>query len=433
MGKSSDQSPAQSPEPYTGKTIIKPRQRSGNTPPALPAVPRVYQNPPPSQRKQTRRNPTPPAAATPVAAPAPARAVRRSRRTAEPSSLMTGVRRLVRRVILLLVVLLAVGVLAGVLLYRQIGDLAEQITVADVRGNPSLASPLIGGMNVLLIGVDEREGYAGEGVRSDTLMLLRVDAGTGTVHLLSIPRDSYAEIPSYGGNKINVAYGHGYAFAEQYYGAGTTPQQGGMMLATQTVEAFLNLPARGARIDYTAQINFDGFIGIIDALGGIEIDVPFYIIDYEYPTPDFGIMTVEFQPGVQRMDGATALIYARTRHYDSDFGRAERQQQVVRAILSEIKSRSWAERMLLLPKLTEAVASREGQPAPIKTTLPLARPDVLIGLGVLASRFDPDQIQQFHISPETIPNFSEYGSDLYWDDAQLQALLSQFFGSVPVQ
>ncbi|NJL06647.1 MAG: hypothetical protein HC911_17440, partial [Chloroflexaceae bacterium] len=60
MGKSSDQSPAQSPEPYTGKTIIKPRQRSGNPPPTLPAVPRVYQNPPPSQRKQTRRNPPPP-------------------------------------------------------------------------------------------------------------------------------------------------------------------------------------------------------------------------------------------------------------------------------------------------------------------------------------------------------------------------------------
>lgn len=144
-------------------------------------------------------------------------------------------------------------------------------------------------------------------------------------------------------------------------------------------------------------------------------------------------MTVEFQPGVQRMDGATALIYARTRHYDSDFGRSERQQQVIHAILSEIKSRSWAERMLLLPKLTAAVAGSEGTPAPIKTTLPLARPDMLIGLGVLASRFDPDQIQQFRISPETIPNFSEYGSDLYWDDIQLQALLNQFFGAVPVQ
>lgn len=429
MGKSSDQSP----EPYTGKTIIKPRQRSGNTPPTLPAVPRIYQNPPPSQRKQTSRKTPPPAAVPPVAAPAPARAVRRSRRTAEPGGLMAGVRRFVRRVILLLVVLLVVGVLAGVLLYRQIGGMAEQITVADVRGNPSLASPLIGGMNVLLIGVDEREGYPGEGVRSDTLMLLRVDAGTGMVHLLSIPRDSYAEIPGYGGSKINVAYGHGYALAEQYYGAGTTPQQGGMLLATQTVETFLNLPARGARIDYAAQINFDGFIGIIDALGGIELDVPFYIIDYEYPTPDFGIMTVEFQPGVQRMDGATALIYARTRHYDSDFGRSERQQQVIHAILSEIKSRSWAERMLLLPKLTAAVAGSEGTPAPIKTTLPLARPDMLIGLGVLASRFDPDQIQQFRISPETIPNFSEYGSDLYWDDIQLQALLNQFFGAVPVQ
>lgn len=425
--------------PYTGRTIIRPRKATPNEPPVLPEVPRVYKNPPPSQRRAPRkgerarrtphRQPTPAAPVAPAmarAAAAPARVAQGSR-----TGFVAGVRKVVRRVALvLLVVLVLLGIGSG-LFYRQVQTVADAITVQDVRGNPSLASPLVGGMNILLIGVDEREGFPGEGVRSDTLVLVRVDASTGQVNTLSLPRDTLTEIPGYGSSKINVAYGQGYALAEDYYGAGTAPQQGGMALAAQTSEYFLDLPGRGARIDYTAQINFDGFVGIIDALGGITIEVPAYIIDYEYPTPDFGTMVVEFQPGAQRMDGATALIYARTRHYDSDFGRAERQQQVIRAILAEIQQRSTAERLTLLPQLLAGVTAADGSPAPVLTTLPVARPDVLLGLGLLAARLDTEQIYQFRLSPETAPSVVETGSDLIWDNREVQALLDQFFGAVP--
>ena len=212
-----------------------------------------------------------------------------------------------RRVRLGLALALAALLLGAALLYWQIHRLAAAITVPEVRPNPSLATPLVGA-NLLLIGVDARPGHPEEGVRSDTLILARLDAAGRWVSLLSIPRDSQVELPGVGTTKVNVAYGQGYARDAEIYGAGVSPEQGGMALAAQTVEQLLNLRRRGMRVDFTAQVNFDGFAGLIDAMGGITVDVPALIVDEEYPTPDFGTMRVEFQPGPQRMDGARAQI-----------------------------------------------------------------------------------------------------------------------------
>jgi LCP family protein required for cell wall assembly len=321
----------------------------------------------------------------------------------------------------LLVALVAALALAG-LLYWQVSGLARAIVVGDVRSNPPIASPLLGA-NVLIIGVDEREGFPGEGVRGDTLILARLDAAGGWASLLSIPRDTEVSVADVGPTKINVAYGQGYARAEELYGAGTTPQEGGMALAADTVEEFLQLRQRGMSVDFTATVNFAGFAGVIDALGGVTVDVPRYIRDDEYPTPDFGTMTVEFQPGPQRMDGATALIYARTRHADSDFGRAERQQQVIRAILQEFQSRGWVGRAFAVPALLRAVGGEEGA-RPVVTTLPIDRLDVLLGLLSLAGSVDPDAIGQFRLGPDELAY--ENGSNLVWDPAAVQGLLDQW-------
>src|SRR5689334_3547814 len=225
-----------------------------------------------------------------------------------------------------------------IVFYVQIRSVAGQIVVGDVRPNAPIASPLTGGVNLLIVGVDERAGHPEEGVRSDTLILVHLDAPGRWASMLSIPRDTQVELPDIGVTKINTAYGQGYAGAETLYRAGTTPQQGGMALAAQTVERLLLLPERGQHVDAIAQINFDGFAKVIDLLDGIDIDVPAPIVDDEYPTPDFGVTRIEFKPGVQHMDGATALIYARTRHADSDFGRAQRQQQVLRAIVAKLRA-----------------------------------------------------------------------------------------------
>jgi LCP family protein required for cell wall assembly len=329
-----------------------------------------------------------------------------------------------RRVRLALALILAAVLLGAGGLYWQVHRLARAITVREVRPNPPLASPLVGA-NVLLIGVDERLGHPEEGVRSDTLILARLDAAGRWVSLLSIPRDSQVELPEVGTTKINVAYGQGYARAEELYGPGTSPEQGGMALAAQTVEQFLDLHRRGMRVDYTAQVNFDGFAGVIDALGGISVDVPVPIVDDEYPTPDFGTMRVEFAPGPQRMDGARALIYARTRHADSDFGRAERQQQVLRAILHEFQAKSWPARVAAVPALLGSVAGQNGAAPPVLTTMPIDRLDVLLGLVGLAGGLDPDSIGQLRISPDVV-GLTEDGSNLIWDAQDLQKLLDTF-------
>jgi len=357
---------------YTGETIVMPRWRAEQPRPA----PR---SPQPVQRRSTWR--------------------------------------LVRRTLLALLGLALVGV---VLLYLQIRSVASQIVVRDVRPSAPIASPMLGGMNVLIVGVDERPDHPEEGVRSDTLIVLHLDPNGRWASMLSIPRDTQANIRGLGESKINTAYGQGYTDAEALYGAGVMPQEGGMALAAQTVEQLLQLPQRGQRIDAIAEINFDGFANLIDALGGITIDVPRAIVDDEYPTPDFGITRIEFQPGPQQMDGQRALIYARTRHSDSDFGRAERQQQVLRAIAAKIRERGTLGQILLAPKLLGSVDGT------VETTLPIARLDTLAGLAWIASGLSPDQIGQTRLSPETAPNYREEGSDLIWDPNDVRAVVDAF-------
>lgn len=390
--------------PYTGETIPIQRSQPGAVPPRTPVVRHGPSGAPARQQPGA----VPPR--TPVAPPAPPTPYR----SAQPRAPYRPRRRIwpwVRKALLIALVALLMGM--G-LFYWHIRAVAQAIVVAETRPNPPVASPLLGGMNVLLIGVDERPDYPGEGVRSDTLILAHIDATGRHVSLLSIPRDTQVEIPEVGTTKINIAYGQGYARAAAAQNPGLTPQQGGMALTAQIVEDFLRLPERGLRVQYTAQINFDGFAGVIDALGGITIDVPRLIIDDEYPTPNFGIMRIEFQPGVQRMDGATALMYARTRHADSDFGRSERQQQVLHAIVAELRAKNMVQRMAVMPALRRVVEGQDGNVSPVLTTLPIARPDVLLGFMLLSTNLDPDQINQVRISPETVA-VTEIGTNLIWD------------------
>jgi polyisoprenyl-teichoic acid--peptidoglycan teichoic acid transferase len=324
---------------------------------------------------------------------------------------------------LVLLILLLIGLVLVGLFYWQVRSVAQAIVVPDVRANPPIASPLLG-TNLLIIGVDERPDNPEEGVRADTLILTRLDAGSRRAALLSIPRDTQVDVLDIGTTKINVAYGQGYARAQELYGSEASPQQGGMALAGQTVEGFLAMPNRGLRVDYTAQINFAGFVGLIDALGGVTIDVPKQIIDTEYPTPDFGITTVIFEPGVQQMDGERALIYARTRHSDSDFGRAQRQQQVISAMVAKFRDLGWFGRIAALPALLGSVRGENGRPPAVLTTMPIDRIDVLVGLVGLAGSIDPQNIERLAISPETVA-VSEIGSNLVWDAAGVQEMLTR--------
>jgi LCP family protein required for cell wall assembly len=295
--------------------------------------------------------------------------------------------------------------------------IAHQVALADVRQSRPPSNLLLAPSNILLLGVDLREGYPEEGIRSDTIILLHLDPAAGWGSLLSIPRDSIATIPGVGEDKINAAFAQGYERAERLSDVQIEPTAAGAALAADTVEQFLGLRDFNTRIDYVATINFNGFAKIIDAVGGIDIDVPFEIIDNEYPTDDFGITTVHFPSGPQHMDGARALQYVRTRHADNDFGRAQRQQQVIQAITQALRDKPLLLRPFVALRLIDAAGDA------IRTTMPIGRPDALL-MAMMLTRIEPAHIVQLQISPETVVS-QEVGSDIHWDRSGVQALVSE--------
>lgn len=186
-------------------------------------------------------------------------------------------------------------------------------------------------LNILLFGFDTRVQDP-SAPRTDTLMLLSWNQETNALDILSIPRDLWVPVPGFPPTKVNLVYSLGE----------TVPSTGGgERLLTDTLSAFLNQP-----IDHYAWVNFDGFVRIIDLLGGINIYVPWAIYDEKYPTPDYGIETFELPAGHQRLDGITTLKYARTRTQDGDYGRIGRQQAVISAVLRQVSDPSNAASLL---------------------------------------------------------------------------------------
>lgn len=171
-------------------------------------------------------------------------------------------------------------------------------------------------LDILVMGLDSR-GNEGRVTRTDSIMLVNIDPGSMDVSLLSIPRDLFIQVPGYGLERINTV--NVLAEMEQ-------PGTGPALLARSINENF------DVQLDRYVRLDFQAFVAVVDAVGGLEIDVPDPIVDYQFPTADYGTTTVRFDEGVQQMDGETALIYARTRHADDDYRRAERQQQVVTAL-----------------------------------------------------------------------------------------------------
>ncbi|MEZ4768785.1 MAG: LCP family protein [Caldilineales bacterium] len=193
---------------------------------------------------------------------------------------------------------------------------AEEQTVTAAEG----ATPER--ITVLLLGVDQRPDDPSP-PRTDNIIVLTVEPASGNVSMVSVPRDMFVSIPGFDySGKINTAYPIGES--SKYPG-------GGGALVKKTVSELLGYP-----IDYYVKINFDGFVKIVDLIGGIDVDVPKAITDNEYPTIDYGIETFHIDAGPQHLDGETALKYARTRHADDDFQRARRQQQVLVAIKDKL-------------------------------------------------------------------------------------------------
>jgi len=175
-------------------------------------------------------------------------------------------------------------------------------------------------LDLVILGVDARPGQ-GYLTRTDSVMVLNITPAEGKVSLLSIPRDVFITVPGYGEQRINTINMLGEQEAE-----GSGPA----LLKASIQQSF------GVGVEHYVRLDFGGFVALVDAVGGVDIDVPKLIIDYEYPTPNGGVMTVRFDPGREHMDGERALQYARTRHQDDEYQRAGRQQQIVDALIKKL-------------------------------------------------------------------------------------------------
>lgn len=313
-------------------------------------------------------------------------------------------------------VVLAVGGWAGASLRAIEQADPRRAPEAGVSAPPraaELPTSLREPFSVLLLGVDRRPN-PDEGVRADTLILVYVHPAAGWAGMLSIPRDSVVQVPGLGLQKINTAYTYGFLNAEELYGPGTTPEESGGALAAEAVAGFL-----GLEVDYIAQIDFRGFQRVVDTLGGITVDIERPILDPSYPSDDFGYERVYIPAGLQVLDGATALRYARSRHSSSDFDRSRRQQQVLRAILAEVRARGLLSQAALLPELAADLQ------ASVSTTLPLSDLETLRGLAALAQSLDPEGILTLSINPNDVRIVAEDGSDIYWEPADVAAQVAR--------
>lgn len=186
-----------------------------------------------------------------------------------------------------------------------------------------------GRVNILLVGMGG-PNHPG-GTLTDTIMVASIDPVQKNLGLLSIPRDLYVTIRGNGKNKINTAYSWGEA--------NKNSTGGGSEVAKQTVGDVLDLP-----MHYYVKIDFKGFVKFIDTIGGIDVEVPRAISDPYYPDAKMiGYEPFNISAGPHHLDGKTALKYARSRETTSDFDRAKRQQQVIKAAKDKMFSAGvWA-------------------------------------------------------------------------------------------
>ena len=170
---------------------------------------------------------------------------------------------------------------------------------------------LSGKKNIVVMGCDIRKEDAG---RSDTLFVVMLEKSKKNATLLSVPRDTRVKIKGHGWDKINAAFAYG-----------------GHKLTQETVQDFL-----GIKLNNYVVVDFQGFIGLVDAIGGVDINVEKRMYYYD-PYANFEI---DLKPGKQHLDGKTAMQYVRYRDEEGDIGRIRRQQKFIMALYQEIASKN---------------------------------------------------------------------------------------------
>ena len=258
------------------------------------------------------------------------------------------------RKIFFLIILLIVGFLSDFSLF----DSLEHLDL------------LSGKKNIVVMGCDVRKGDAG---RSDTLFVVMLDKSKRNAALLSVPRDTRVKIKGHGWDKINAAFAYG-----------------GQKLTRETVQDFL-----GIKINNYVLVDFQGFKGLVDAVGGVDIDVEKRMYYYD-PYDGFEI---DLRPGRQHMDGKTAMQYVRYRDEEGDIGRIRRQQKFLMALYRHIASKNIIAK---IPGVSKQIMSM------VKTDLSLKE---MVELGNVMR----DMVEKDGLKMSMVPGEPEYIDGIsYW-------------------
>jgi LCP family protein required for cell wall assembly len=250
-----------------------------------------------------------------------------------------------------------------------------------------------GRLNLLLIGTD-----AGPGrwlARTDTMVVLSVDIATGRAALFGIPRnllnvplppESAGAFPN--GRYpalLNSLYVYALGHPKQFPGGDAA----GFRAVSGAIQELVGQPLDGAIV-----VNLNGFVDLVNAVGGLWIDIPAYLYDAHYPKPDgTGYIAISFNAGCQHLNGDRALEYARSRHQDSDYGRMRRQQRVLIALANQVDP------IALLPQVPKLLDIAQDN---LWTTIDQ---NDIANLAVLAARVDTHDIQTISFAP---PDYPEY-------------------------
>lgn len=262
---------------------------------------------------------------------------------------------------------------------------------------PVAAGPAPGAgrsLNFLVMGSDSRGATAGEAAagtgsnqRADTLMLVHLPADRSKIYSISLMRDLWVGIPDHGRAKINAAL----AF-------------GGIPLMVQTVESIF-----GQRIDHVAMIDFEGFVGMTDALGGVQVNIPAPFVSYHDQ--------IAFSAGPNTLDGEHALEFVRERYAfaDGDYQRVRNQQAFVRALLAKNLSAE----TLLNPVKVHGVISSMAPYISVDSGLDSA---TLAGLALELKDVRPSDMVMFTLPTRGIGTAADGQSIVLPDPAAIEAI-----------
>lgn len=228
------------------------------------------------------------------------------------------------RLLKFLIVAALIFILLGAGLYKLVGVVYGKMNYHEIASLANAPMKEDGVVNVLLIGNDSREN--GEDGRSDAMILLSVSTKTKKIYMTSLLRDMYVDIPGHDGNRLNAAYSFG-----------------GAELLMETIEQNLDIT-----VNRYVLVNFEAFANLVDAVGGIELELSSEEIEYVNGyLVEYNILTDRPQgtdnmdtsvSGLVHLNGPQALAYSRNRYLGTDFGRTDRQRKVLTAVIKKLPS-----------------------------------------------------------------------------------------------